>query len=291
MSADNGKPMVILDVDGVLNSYSNGKFYANYIYHSIKELSKVHGKKKLLQEFPKIRKAGSFNSLFVFAKNFCDDDRKFELYSRNLIKKLNFDLIPHDPSMKKMIERLNNYGDICIRSDGLNDIACAVWKRIIDNKSSAQIKMEALSEKNTEARHVAFNGKNVFISGIEDNNFNVKSDLQSWKEFSDKYQIDLSKSVLMDDSRDNTNTANLLGMTTIHISILDSILQNSHIGSVFRSSLSDILGEKVSKALKEYQISYGKKVDLKTLFNSILQTGKNKTSDNVKSPQIDNSRL
>lgn len=290
MSTGTGKSMVILDVDGVLNSYSNGRFYANYIYHSIKELSKIHGKKRLLKELPKIRKAGGGNALFVFAKNFCGDDRKFELYSRNLIKKLNFDLIPHDPSMKKMIERLSNYADICIRSDGLNDIACAAWKRIIDNKSSAQIKIESFSEINNNARHVTFNGRDVFISGIEDNDFKVKTDLQSWKEFSDKYQIDLSKSVLMDDSRDNTNTAKCLNMTTVHISKLDSFLQKSHIGSIFHSSLSDILGEKVSKALMQYQISYGKKVDLKTLFNSILQVSLSKVSNNFKLPEANNSR-
>lgn len=291
MNTCNGKSMVILDVDGVLNSYSNCRFYANYIYHSIKELSKIYGKKKLLKEFPKIRKAGGFNALFVFAKNFCGDDNTFKFYSRNLIKKLNFDLIPYDPSMKKMIERLSNYGDVCIRSDGLNDIASAVWKRIIENKSSAQIKIETFSEQDNNARHVTFKGKNVFISGIEDNNFKRKSDLQSWKVFSRKYQIDLSKSVLMDDSRDNTNIAKMLDMTPIHISKLDSALQNFHIGSVFHSSLSDILGKKVSKALSKYQISYGKKVDLKTLFKAILQTSSEKTSNNVKTSQVEKSRL
>ena len=271
MSSSDKKPMVVLDVDGVLNGYSNHRFYAQFIYHSVRELSKIHGKRQLLKKLPELRKAGGFNALFVFAKEFCGNDEKFEYYKRNLIKKLDFNLISHDPSMKKLITRLSNYGNICIRSDGLNDIATAAWKRIIENKSSAQIKIEAFSEKDNNARRLSFDGKEIFISGIEDNNFKTKTDIESWKSFSDKHNVDLSKSVLLDDSRSNTNTAKLLDMTTIHISKLDSLLQNSPLGTVFKSSLSDVLGEKISKQLSNYQLSYGKKVDIKTLFNALLK--------------------
>ena len=160
----------------------------------------------------------------------------------------------------------------------------------MDNKSSAQIKIEALAERGNDARIVPFNGMEVFVSGIEDNDFKTKTDLQSWKDFSNKYNIDLSKSVLMDDSRANTNTASLLDMTTIHISKLDSSLQNSPIGSVFKSSLSDILGKKVSKALSKQQLSYGKKVDLKTLFKAILQTNSPDTHQEAKLHKITKQR-
>lgn len=245
----------------------------------MRELSKVHGKRALLKNLPKLKRLGGANALFVFAREFCGDDEKFNTYKKNLITRLNFDTIKHDPSMKKFIERLGCYGDICVRSDGLSDISVAVWDRIINNKSSAQIKLELLKNNSSnKARTVDFNGKDVLVSGIEDNNFKIKTNADSWKYFSDKYNIDISKSVLLDDSKKNTKTAKLLGMTTIHISVLDSFLQNTSIGTVFKCSLADILGEKLSNGLKRLQLSYGNKVDVKTLFKTILQgNDQNKT--------------
>ena len=282
MNNEAKKGMVILDVDGVLNSYSNRKFYAQFIYKSLRELSKVHGKRALLKNFPKLKRLGGANALFVFAKEFCGDEKKFETYKKNLITKLNFDTIEHDPSMKKFIERLGNYGDVCIRSDGLGDVSAAVWDRIVNNKSSAQIKLEIMKNNNANTfKTVDFNGKNVLVSGIEDNDFTPKTNADSWKKFSDKYNVDISKSVLLDDSKKNTQTAKLLGMTTVHISVLDSFLQNSAIGTVFKCSLADILGEKISKSLKSLQISYGSKVDVKTLFKTILQ-GNDKNNKSIK---------
>ena len=178
--------------------------------------------------------------------------------------------------MKKMIERMSRYGDISIRSDGLDDIAAAAWKRIINNQSSASIKIDMMTQKDQKPLTVYLNDKEIIVSGIEDNKFKTKTDLESWKNFSDKYKVDITKSILMDDSRQNTKTAELLGMSSIHISKLDSLLQDS-LGSIFNCSLSDILGAKVSKILRKQKISYGKNVDFKEFFKLLL---KNKTSDN-----------
>ena len=52
-----------------------------------------------------------------------------------------------------------------------------------------------------------------------DNNFRLKRDIDSWKIFSDNHNISIPKSVLLDDSRNNTNVAQNLGMTTVHISV------------------------------------------------------------------------
>lgn len=266
-----GNEMIILDVDGVLNSYSNFRFYKHFAMKSLKNLAKVHGRKKLLFELPKLRKFGGPNALFVFAKNYCGDERKFDQFCDNLINSLNFDLIAHDASMKEMIKRLGRLSNICIRSDGLGDIASAVWERVINNKKSSTIKLERLQKRNTTSlRKCQTDGQTILISSIEDNNFRLKTDNESWTAFADKYNIDLQKSVLLDDSRKNTKTAAHLGMLTVHISKLDSFLQKSKIGTVYKHSLSDILGKRLAKTLKKFKISYGRKVDPHLLFKTLL---------------------
>ncbi len=115
----------------------------------------------------------------------------------------------------------------------------------------------------------------MWFSGIEDNEYKLKKDKESWKSFSDKHKVDIEKSVLLDDSKKNLNVAKSLGMTTVHISVLDSFLQKSKFGTVFGHSLSDVLGEKMSNTLRRYNISYGKKVDVSTLFKTIFE----KTTD------------
>ena len=62
------REVVILDVDGVLNSYSNRRFYMKFIVRSLRELSKVHGRKKLFKELVGIKKYGGAKGFFVFAK-------------------------------------------------------------------------------------------------------------------------------------------------------------------------------------------------------------------------------
>ena len=274
------KGLVILDVDGVLNPYSNRRFYFQFMRKSLTTLARLNGIKRPLQTLKEFKKTG-INGLFVFAKKYCGSDEKFEKYKKELIKELNFDLIPNDPAMKKMLENLGKHCDICIRSDGLDDIASAIWKRIINNQSSANIKIEAMRDKDKKPKTVYLHKTPIIISGIEDNDFNLKKDIKSWEAFSDKYDVDITKSILIDDSRNNTNTASLLGMKSIHISKLDSLLKDSQIGSIYNHSLTDVLG-KITKNLKRLKISYGKHVDLSKLLGDLLtKDSENETKNNL----------
>ncbi len=156
------KEMVILDVDGVLNSYSNHKFYMKFIMRSLRGLSKVKGKRKLFTEIVNLKKHGGANGLFAFAKEYCGDDAKYDKFCYDLMNTLNYDNISYDPSMKKMLERLSKMGNICIRSDGLDDVARAVWMRVIENKPSSEIKAELRrmrAEGSDKIRLLSFMGK------------------------------------------------------------------------------------------------------------------------------------
>lgn len=262
---------VILDVDGVLNSYSNLKFYKHFAIKSLKTLAKVHGRRKLLFRLPRLKKLGGPNALFVFAKEFCGDEQKFDQFRKNLIRNLDFDLIRHDPAIKEMFGRLSQYGKICIRSDGLGDIASAVFDRVINNVPSSKIKFEMFKKKNQNThRECQLGKKEIIISGIEDNNFQLKTNPQSWDNFSKKHHIDLKKSVLLDDSRKNTRTAEFLGMLTIHISKLDSLLQKSSFGTVFKHSLRDIL--------HRINVSYGSQFNLTRFIKNLTDHKKENTS-------------
>ncbi len=264
---DKKKGIVVIDIDGVINSYSNRRFYLSFIYKSIKCLAKVHGRKKLLRELPKIKKAGGPNGLFKFAREYCGDDKKFDEYCKNLVKSLDFNLISPDPSLKEFMKRLGKHGDIVIRSDGLSSIAGAAWQRVINDVPSDKIKENLLQGEKLPTKMTVFLGsKKIPVSGIEDNNMQLKTDIKSWQPFFDKQGACIEESVLLDDSKNNIKVAQQLGMTAVHISKLDSFLEKS----LFNCSLSDILGTKMSKTLKRCQIAYGSKVDVKTLFRNLL---------------------
>ena len=83
---------------------------------------------------------GGPNAIFRFAREFCGNDETFQKYCHTLSLKLNYNLIKHNPSLAKFMERLSSFSDIIVRSDGLSEIAYAVWQRVIENKTSAQIK-------------------------------------------------------------------------------------------------------------------------------------------------------
>lgn len=266
-----------MDIDGVINSFSNRRFYLSFMYKAIKNLAKIKGRKALLKELPKVHKVKNPNALFCFIKDFCGDEKTFETYKKRFVNDLNYDLISPDPSMKSFMKRLNSYGDIMIRSDGLSAIAGAVWQRVIENRSSADIKKDFAEQENIPSKMKrSFSSKKIAFSGIDDNDMRLKTDIKSWEPFAERYNFDLKKSVLIDDSRSNVKIGQQLGMTTVRISKLDSFLQTTPILNKIRArSLSDILGSRMSQTLKHCQIAYGKKVDVKTLFKTLLE----KTSD------------
>lgn len=264
---DTEKGMVIFDIDGVVNSFSNHRFYYNFMRQSIKGLAKVRGHRALAVQLPEIRKIGGPNAMFAFAHQYCGDGQAFDKFSRDLIKNLNFDQINHDPSLCKFIKRLSNYGDLAVRSDGLTPIAAAAWMRVVENKSDAEIKKEILfsPKQSTTTRYI--DDKPVLVSGIDDNGMRTKTDVQSWLDFAERNKCDLHQSVLLDDSRKNLKIAKELGMTTIHISKLDSLLKSS----VFGCGLSDIIGDRMSDSLKRCKLTCGKDVDARTLFRVLLK--------------------
>lgn len=271
-NSDDKRGMVIMDIDGVINSFSNRRFYMQFVYKSIKNLSKIHGRRHLLKKLPEIRKAGGPNALFRFIRNYCGDEKTFEQYNRKLVNDLNFDLISPDPSLRAFMKRLNNYGDVIVRSDGLSAVAGAVWQRVMENKSSDDIKKELLSSNKLPSyTETQFEGKKISFSGIDDNNLRLKTDMDSWKDFSRRYDFDIQKSVLIDDSRSNVKIGKALGMTTVRVSKLDSFLQGTPFKNLMARSLSDILGTRMSETLKHCQVAYGKKVDVKTLFRTLLE--------------------
>lgn len=271
-SSEDKKGMVVLDIDGVINSFSNRRFYLSFVYKSIKNMAKIHGRRKLLKSLPELRKAGGPNGLFCFIRKYCGDEKTFNAYNRKLVNDLNFELISPDPSLRSFMKRLNNHGDIIVRSDGLSSIASAVWQRVMENKLSSEIKKGLLSEEKLPSyAETTFENKKISFSGIDDNDMRLKTDMESWKDFARRYDFDIQKSVLIDDSRSNVRIGKALGMTTVRVSKLDSFLQGTPLKNLMARSLSDILGARMSETLKHCQIAYGKKVDVKTLFRTLLE--------------------
>lgn len=262
--------VVILDIDGVVNSFSNRSFYLKFIKSTMKNLAQIYGKRKLIMAWPQLRKAGGPNSLFKFAKEYCGDEAKFNEFCKNIIKDLDFKDVAYDASVRAMLKRLNRYGDIMVRSDGLTGIASAIWQRVLENRPPEDIKAELLaSDTLPKQKQLKFETRDIIVSGIEDNDMRTKTDSDSWQKFADRYNLDISKSVLIDDSSNNNKTANMLGMKTIQISKLDSLLRDTWLGKLQNKTLSNILGAPISAALRHYKIAYGHKVDVARLFSII----------------------
>ena len=267
--------VVILDIDGVVNSFSNRRFYLKFIKSVMKNLAQIHGRRKLVMAWPKLRKAGGPNSLFKFAKEYCGDETKFNEFCGNIIKDLDFKDVAYDPSVRAMLKRLNRYGDIMVRSDGLTSIASAIWQRVLENRPSEAIKAELLATDTLPRQKLLkFEARDIIVSGIEDNDMKTKTDLDSWQRFADRYNVDIAKSVLIDDSSDNNKTANMLGMKTIQIGKLDSLLRDTWLGKLQNKTLSNILGAPISAALRHCKIAYGHKVDVAHLFSIITDIPK-----------------
>lgn len=287
---EGGKSAVVLDIDGVVNNFSNKRFYVSFAYHALHELAKVHSRRSLLQDLPKLKKLGGPNALFRFIFLHCGDEKTFNQYCHKLALKLNYDLIPHDPSMVEFMKRLGKYGKVCIRSDGLSEIAGAVWDRVIENKSSGEIKTKMMQNWINGVKpekDKVLDGKPIYISGIVENRMKIKSSENSgWDEFAKRYDMDLQRSVLIDDSSSNRKVARKLGMTVVPISKLDSLLQGTFLQGMQKRSLSDILGKRMSDTLKHLNLSYGKKVDLRDVFRVLLKlpAKRNKEVTNGKKP-------
>ncbi|MBO6290531.1 MAG: hypothetical protein J6N45_09480 [Alphaproteobacteria bacterium] len=278
--------VVILDIDGVVNSFSNRRFYLKFVKSVMQNLAKVHGRHKLVFAWPQLRKAGGPNSLFKFAKEYCGDDAKFNEFCKSVIKDLDFKDVAYDKSIRAMMKRLNRYGDIMIRSDGLTGIAAAVWQRVLENRPPEEIKEELLSADTLPKQvNLKFENHNIIVSGIEDNNMCTKTNIESWHTFAERYNIDISKSVLIDDSSANNKTAAKLGMKTIQIGKIDSFLKNTWLGNLQHRDLADILGAPISAALRHCKMAYGHKVDVAHLFSIVTDIPKDQLLKRVRPNQ------
>ena len=271
---EKNKGVVILDIDGVVNSFSNKRFYSSFTYHVFHELAKIKGRKQLLRELPKMRKMGGPNALFKFARHFCDDEETFQTYRHNLSLKLNYNLIKHNPSLAKFTERLCSFSDVVVRSDGLSEIAYAAWQRVMTGRTSAQIKKEIIEQQTAPIKKAPFAEHFIRISGIAENNFIPKAQgTASWLQFAKVHGIDLSKSVLIDDSQSNCQPAKKLGMTVVNINKLDSFLEGSPLQNIMYESLSDVLGIRMTQTLKSMDIKDDQKIDgniIKSVFDKLL---------------------
>jgi len=285
------RSVVILDIDGVINSYSNRKFYARFVYSAMRNLAKIHGRKKLLQAWPKMQKCGGANALFKFARIYAGDEKTFNEFTKRMVADLDFNDIPFDRSVCAMLKRLNRYGDITVRSDGLTALAAAVWQRVIEDRPADEIKKELL-ERDTLPKQMTldFGKHKINISGIEDNGMETKTNIDSWQRFAERYNIDLSRSVLIDDSKSNNKTAEMLGMKTILISKLDSFLQKTVFQGLQKKSLSDILGTPVSAALRHCKLAYGHKVDMAQLFSIITDYPKEQLLQGLKKAKLNQDK-
>lgn len=187
---------VIIDVDGVLNSFSNRKFYAQFIMEVGRSLKHTNpNRKNIIKSIQLFKKSGA-NGLFTYLRCMSKNDEKFSNLCNGIVSKLNFNVIPRDKNLKHYLEAISKDKLIIIRTDGLKEIAEGVWNSVIGK---------------------GFQGGDIIISDIKDNDFKAKIDPESWARFADKYNIDLEKSILLDDSLKNINTASSHGVTGCNV--------------------------------------------------------------------------
>lgn len=138
----------------------------------------------------------------------CRDDETFKKVCNNIAGNLDYGRIKPDPELKKHLESLSRHANVIVRTDGISEIAGKVLQRLTGDD---------------------YKGRKIVISDIRDNDFKTKTDKESWNRFADKYNIDLSKSVLVDDSKANIATAQAAGNTGVRVSKkqpLHQILKN-----------------------------------------------------------------
>lgn len=178
---------VVLDVDGVLlNFVSNRRFYAGLVMGTARTLKHLSPNRKNIIENIKAFKKSKAGGLFAYLHNMSRNDETFEKICGKIAGGLNYDKIQPDPHLKKHLEQLSRNRQVIIRTDGISEIAEKAFQRLMGND---------------------YKGRPIIISDIRDNNFQTKTNLESWNGFAEKYNIDLSKSVLIDDSKANIETA------------------------------------------------------------------------------------
>ncbi len=187
---------VIIDVDGVLLSFSNRRFYARMVLEVARSLRHLSPNRRNIMESIRTFKKSGAAGLFTYLHNMSRDDGQFEKICRGISGNMNYDNITPEPQLKKYLESLSQYKNIIIRTDGISDIAGKAFHRLMGGD---------------------YRGKNIIISDIRDNGFRTKTDRESWNLFAEKYNVDLSKSILIDDSKSNIAAAEEMGKKGYHV--------------------------------------------------------------------------
>lgn len=219
------KGAIIIDVDGVLNSFSNRKFYAQFIMEVGRSLKHLNpNRKNIIESIKKFRKSGA-NGLFQYLHCMCKNEEQFNKLTGSIINKLNFKTIPRNTLLKQYLESISKDKAIIIRTDGLKEIAFGVWNSVIGPK---------------------FRGGEIVISDIRDNDFQVKTDAESWKKFAEKYDIDLGKSILLDDSAHNIETASGHGVFGCNVNKDNPLMK--FMTKIISNTLKHQLAQRIQKA-------------------------------------------
>lgn len=201
---------IILDVDGVLNSFKNRKFYAKFILEVGRSLKHLNPNRKniisSIRDFKKNKP--NPNGLFRYLRGLCRDDESFNKLANGISKNLNFKHIPKDDNITKSLEEIaKSGGRLVIRTDGLKEVAEGVLKSLTGGK---------------------FNADNVTISDIRDNNFMDKTMEESWPAFFKKHDINPEGSVLLDDSKQNIDVAAAFGIEGNRVCSKDPLQKFMH---------------------------------------------------------------
>ncbi len=187
--------VVIIDVDGVLNKYSNRKFYAGFILQVAKSLRHLRPNRyNILKSIVDFKKSGS-HGLFQYIRHMSRNEREFDRIITRISDNLKYQSIPHDKQLCETLRQTVKNNKIIIWSDGLSSVARRVWSRVVGDEFK----------------------DNVIFCGVDDVKFRTKCDKAAWQELCEKYNIDASRSYLIDDSKANLRMAHKQGFKVKHV--------------------------------------------------------------------------
>lgn len=187
--------VVIIDVDGVLNKYSNRKFYAGFILQVAKSLRCLRPNRyNVLKSIVDFKKSGS-HGLFQYIRHMSRSEREFDRIVNRISDNLKYQSIPQDKQLCETLRKTAKNHKIIIWSDGLSSVARRVWDRVVGDEFK----------------------DNIVFCGIDSVKFRSKGDKKAWQELCENHNIDASRSYLIDDSKDNLRMAREHGFKTKHV--------------------------------------------------------------------------
>ncbi len=187
--------VVIIDVDGVLNKYSNRKFYAGFILQVAKSLRRLRPNRyNILKSIVDFKKSGS-HGLFQYLRHMSRSEKEFNIIINRISNNLKYQAIPQDKQLCEILRKTALNSQVIIWSDGLSSVARKVWSRVVGDEFK----------------------DNVIFCGIDNVKFRTKCDKIAWQELCEKYNIDVSRSYLIDDSKDNLRMARKHGFKIKHV--------------------------------------------------------------------------